>query len=160
MYDNDVIKLRQHVAKLFTIYDLYTMYNDTFRTRLEEECKECLIPFEAFIAFRKHYEDILTAFKNEVYSGDYKNIRDNKKLHFWMNSGTIKISTINSFKGWESEVVFLILEKKYDTSTSFNMSFDELLYTGITRTRGNLVVINFGNEEYHKKLQPIIGSIK
>lgn len=160
MYDNDVIKLRQHVAKLFTIYDLYTMYNDTFRTRIEEECKECLIPFEAFIAFRKHYEDILTAFKNEVYSGDYKNIRDNKKLHFWMNCGTIKISTINSFKGWESEVVFLILEKKYDTSTSFNMSFDELLYTGITRTRGNLVVINFGNEEYHKKLQPIIGSIK
>lgn len=160
MYDNDVIKLRQHIAKLFTIYDLYTMYSDTFRTRLEEECNECLIPFEAFIAFRKHYENILKLFKNDVYNGDYKNIRENKKLHFWMNSGTIKISTINSFKGWESEVVFLILEKKYDTSTDFNLSFDELLYTGITRTRGNLVVINFGNEEYHKKLQPIIGSIK
>ena len=73
-----------------------------------------------------------------------------------MNSGTIKISTINSFKGWESDVVFLILEKKYDTSTTFNISFDELLYTGITRSRKNLVIINFGNEEYNVKMRPLI----
>lgn len=43
--------------------------------------------------------------------------------------GTINISTINSFKGWESEIVFLIIEPKYERSTTFNMSFDELLYT-------------------------------
>ena len=54
-----------------------------------------------------------------------------------MNCGTIKISTINSFKGWESEVVFLIIEPKYDITTSFNMSFDELLYTGLTRCKRN-----------------------
>lgn len=77
-----------------------------------------------------------------------------------MNSGTIKISTINSFKGWESEVVFLILEPKYESSTSFNLSFDELLYTGITRTIRNLVIINFGNEEYDKKVRPIINGLK
>lgn len=73
-----------------------------------------------------------------------------------MNSGTLKISTINSFKGWESEVVFLILEPKYETSTSFNLSFDELLYTGLTRCRRNLIVINFGNNEYDVKIRPII----
>ena len=83
-----------------------------------------------------------------------------KKLHFWMNSGTLKVSTINSFKGWESEVVFLILEPKYETSTSFNLSFDELLYTGLTRCRRNLVVINFGNKEYDTKIRPIIDKIK
>ena len=77
-----------------------------------------------------------------------------------MNSGTIKISTINSFKGWESEVVFLILEPKYESSTSFNLSFDELLYTGITRTIRNLVIINYGNDEYDKKVRPIIDSLK
>lgn len=160
MWDNDVIKLRQHIAKLFTIYDLYTEFSSTFKKRLEEECKECLIPIEAFMAFREHYADILKSFKGEVYHGDYKFIRDNKKLHFWMNSGTIKISTINSFKGWESEVVFLILEPKYESSTSFNISFDELLYTGITRTIRNLVIINFGNEEYDKKVRPIINGLK
>ena len=77
-----------------------------------------------------------------------------------MNSGTLKVSTINSFKGWESEVVFLILEPKYETSTSFNFSFDELLYTGLTRCRRNLVVINFGNQEYDIKIRPIINQIK
>ena len=77
-----------------------------------------------------------------------------------MNSGTIKISTINSFKGWESEVVFLILEPKYEHSNSFNNSFDELLYTGLTRCRRNLVIINFGNQEYDLKIRPIIELVK
>lgn len=160
MWDNDVIKLRQHIAKLFTIYDLYMEFSMTFKLRLEEECRDCHIPFDAFIGFREHYKEILDSFKNEVYDGDYKFIRDNKKLHFWMNSGTIKISTINSFKGWESEVVFLILEPKYESSTSFNLSFDELLYTGITRTIRNLVIINYGNDKYDKKVRPIIDSLK
>lgn len=77
-----------------------------------------------------------------------------------MNSGTIKISTINSFKGWESEVVFLVLEPKYDKSTTFNLSFDELLYTGITRCKRNLIVINFVNEEYDIKIRPLIAKLK
>lgn len=145
---------------LFTIYDLYVSFPDTFKERLIEECEKCRISFDVLIAFRKHYEEVLTQFKKEVYSSNYKNIRDNKKLHFWMNSGTIKISTINSFKGWESEVVFLVLEPKYDKSTTFNLSFDELLYTGITRCKRNLIVINFGNEEYDIKIRPLIAKLK
>jgi len=160
LYDNDIIKVRQRVAILFSIYDLCTRFTNTFESRLEEECQKCGISLNAFKAFRKHYSSILAQFQHEVYSDSYKNIRDNKKLHFWMNSGTIKISTINSFKGWESEVVFLILEPKYESSTSFNMSFDELLYTGITRTIRNLEIINYGNEEYDEKIRPIINSLK
>jgi len=77
-----------------------------------------------------------------------------------MNSGTIKISTINSFKGWESELIFLILEQKFDHSTEFNSAFDELLYTAITRCRSKLIIINFGNEEYDRKMRPIIDNVK
>lgn len=160
LYDNDIINIRQLVARLFTIYDLAQEYENTFDERLSEECVKSGISYEAFLAFRKYYSEQLTAFKATVYGGKYKNIRDNKKLHFWMNSGTIKISTINSFKGWESEVVFLILEPKYEHSTSFNMSFDELLYTGLTRCRRNLVIINFGNYEYDNKMRPLINAIK
>ena len=160
MYDNDIIKVRQHVAVLFSIYDLCGSFTDTFESRLDEECQKCGITLDTFKAFRKHYSEILSQFKQEVYSGNYKHIRDNKKLHFWMNSGTLKVSTINSFKGWESEVVFLILEPRYETSTSFNLSFDELLYTGLTRCRRNLVVINFGNQEYDLKMRPLIDKIK
>lgn len=158
--DNDIIKVRQHIAVLFSIYDLYVNFTDTFESRLDEECQKCGISLDAFIAFRKHYSKILSQFKQEVYSDNYKNIRDNKKLHFWINSGTLKVSTINSFKGWESEVVFLILEPRYEATTSFNLSFDELLYTGLTRCRRNLVVINFGNQEYDLKMRPLIDKIK
>lgn len=87
---------------------------------------------------------------------DYSKIRDSKKLNFFMNTGTIKISTIHSFKGWESEVVFLILEKNNESSSSF----DELLYTGLTRTRSNLIVINLGNQEYHKNMKRLIETYK
>lgn len=159
-YDNDFVRLRQHIAKLFTIYDLYSQYSDTFINRLKEECNICGITTEAFLAFIKHYNEDLNTFKSKVYSHDYKKIRDNKKLHFWMNSGTIKISTINSFKGWESEVVFMIIEPKYEKTTSFNYSFDELLYTGLTRCKRNLFVINFGNAEYDNKIRPLIDRLK
>lgn len=108
------------------------------------------------LAFVDKYKDELTKFKKQVYSSDYKVIRENKKLHFWMNSGTIKISTIHSFKGWESEVVFLIVEKRED----YSVSFDELLYTGLTRCKSNLIIINFGNEEYHEKIKPLIEKVK
>lgn len=159
-FSNDVSKIYQRIAVLFSIYDLYTDFADAFSSRLDEECQKCGISLNAFKAFRKHYAEDLEQFKQEVYNDDYKKIRDNKKLHFWMNSGTIKISTINSFKGWESEVVFLILEPQYGGPTAFNQSFDELLYTGLTRCRRNLVVINFGNNEYDKKLRPLIYAIR
>lgn len=40
------------------------------------------------------------------------------------------------------------------------MSFDELLYTGLTRTKRNLFVVNFGNAEYDQKMRPLIKSLK
>lgn len=159
LYENDVVRLRRQVAVLFTLFDLYSIY-PSFKDRLIEECNKCGIIFNAFIGFRKHYEEILQKFKFDVYNDNYQSIRDNKKIHFWMNTGMIKISTINSFKGWESEVVFLIIEPTAIENTYFNHTFDELLYTGITRARKNLVIINFGNVEYDRKLRPLIDNLK
>ncbi|ELI6456102.1 ATP-binding domain-containing protein [Flavobacterium psychrophilum] len=73
-----------------------------------------------------------------------------------MNSGTVKISTIHSFKGWESDTLFLIIENNFANQTNF----DEILYTGITRCRSNLLLINFGNENYHSKIKQVIGKVK
>ena len=82
---------------------------------------------------------------------NYKNIRRKKRKHFHINSGLIKISTIHSFKGMECEWVFLVINQ--------SLSNDELLYTGITRARSNIVIINFGNEYYDHKLKNIIEKI-
>lgn len=89
LYDKDIIKLRQIIVRLFTIYDLTLNFKSVFDERLREECINYGISYEAFLAFRKHYDKELLNFKAQVYSDNYKNIRDNKKLHFWMNSGTI-----------------------------------------------------------------------
>ena len=122
------------------------------------DCDACKL--RQMLWLLEEYEEQLDQFRKDVKGDNYKSIRDNKKIHFWMNSGTIKVSTINSFKGWESEVVFLILEPRYNMTTTFNLSFDELLYTGLTRCRRNLFVINYGNEEYDEKIRPLIESFK
>lgn len=80
-----------------------------------------------------------------------KYIRDNKKHHFWYDRGMLKLSTIHSFKGWEANTLFLILEEQYEGS-DFQTSFEELIYTAITRSKTNLVVLNYGNSKHHKNM--------
>ena len=52
---------------------------------------------------------------------------------------TMKLSTVHSFKGWEIHTVFLLIDE--------NSTF-ELVYTGITRARQNIIIINLGNPEF------------
>ena len=113
------------------------------------------INFEAFLAYLEHYKLEIGNFRSKVLNADYEFIRKNKKMNFWMNCGMIKISTIHSFKGWESKAVFLIVENEIAQT-----AFDELLYTGITRAKEYLVVINFGNEAYHQILKPAFDKVK
>lgn len=77
-------------------------------------------------------------------------IRRSKKMSFWMNRGTSKLSTIHSFKGWEIRNLVLLLEP--DTRVDeggASIGIDELIYTGLTRCRKHLFLINFGNDGYH-----------
>ena len=108
---------------------------------------------EEIINFKKNFSP-----KN--IESELEKIRTNKKYNFWFNSGTVKLSTVHSFKGWESELLFLIIEPKYRESNKFNMAFDEILYTGITRSRSQLVIINYGNTDYHERLKKIVDKVK
>lgn len=74
---------------------------------------------------------------------EIENIRNNKKIHFWMNSGLVKMSTIHSFKGWEVPTLFLLLDTLNDRFPKH-----ELIYTAITRSRFNLVVLSIGSQIY------------
>ena len=138
-------------------YELYREYPNTFGEILETLCKRNRFEFCDFLKILSNFEREYIDFKNRIFdvSSEYDDIRENKKLHFRMNSGTIKISTVHSFKGWESEVVFLLIEDK-----GLETSFDELLYTGLTRTRTNLIVINLGNLEYHANMKQLIETYK
>lgn len=149
------------LSVLFTIYDLYKEYGEKFKDKLDYYTSKFKTTTKDYLTFREKYEseinDFIKDFGPKRQTSNLKMIRNNKKIHFYMNSGTVKISTVHSFKGWESETLFLILEKKY---SQMQMTFDEILYTGITRSRANLIIINFGNEEYHNKLKTLIDKVK
>lgn len=74
-------------------------------------------------------------------------IRRYRRNHFSIKTGTVKLSSIHSFKGWESHTVFLIIEPcKSDAIQDFESV--ELIYTAITRAQVNLFILNMGNEKY------------
>lgn len=78
--------------------------------------------------------------KNEI-----EKIRKNKKIHFKVNSGLIKFSTIHSFKGWESKTLFLIV----NLNNTMEGAYKELIYTGFTRCTDNLIILNIKDEKLH-----------
>ena len=81
--------------------------------------------------------------ENDI-SSDLESIRRSKKYHFEMRTGFMKISTIHSFKGWDIPYLFLIIDAQTDLEKA------ELIYTGITRARYRLFIINIVNNSYHK----------
>lgn len=91
---------------------------------------------------------------NHVFGLDYNDRRRHKKS-FWMGDGRLKMCTIYSFKGWESQNVVIYIPEDYvfkinfdgeeDLSSADNL--DSLVYTAITRTRCNLIVLN-NNSRY------------
>ena len=98
--------------------------------------EDTMITFET----KEEYNGLLASERDiNLIKQNLEKIRRAKKSGFWLNAGMIKISTVHSFKGWEIHTVFLLIDKN---------STDELIYTGITRARKNIVIINFGNPKY------------
>lgn len=95
-------------------------------------------------------------FEEENFKKQLEDFRRNKKLHFFMNTGTIKLSTIHSFKGWEIPTLFLIIEDESDNKNQFTT--DELIYTAFTRCRQNLIIINLGNKRYDDFFSHVINN--
>lgn len=107
---------------------------------------------------QEEYNQIMQMhFINSRPEDEIRKIRKNRKANFWMNRGTVKLSTIHSFKGWESPAVFLVIENdvavddliKLQDGVIFPRKFaDEMVYTGMTRCQNFLFVINLGNPLY------------
>lgn len=122
-----------------------------YMLRMESK-EETNTMFESREDFIKLCPNATTGFEKNA---DIERIRKNKKANFWMNRGTIKLSTIHSFKGWESPALFLVIEENVKSNSVLNNQdkpeefSDELVYTGLTRCQNFLFIINLGNELYH-----------
>lgn len=120
---------------------------------LRKESKENTnIMFETREEFIKVFPNSTTGLEK---NSEIEKIRKNRKANFWMNRGTIKLSTIHSFKGWESPALFLVIEDSIGSNAVLNNQLqpgefsDELVYTGLTRCQNYLFIINLGNQVYH-----------
>jgi len=114
------------------------------------------IMFETEEEFQKFVPNSFSGYETNKH---INNIRKNRKTQFWMNRGSFKLSTIHSFKGWESPVLFLVIEDNLIDNKDLQISqsnrykpfefSNELVYTGITRCKDYLFIINLNNEAYH-----------
>lgn len=81
------------------------------------------------------------------YKRDYDRLEKVEKNRFTVLTRRLKLSTIQSFKGWESPTVICIIQN--DRYADDNVvSSSELIYVGLTRAKENLLVINIGNQQY------------
>lgn len=148
---------------LLTLADLHKIHPGAFDGKLDHYCRKYGTTPEKFWNWFNTYKMPISDFQYTLNSPGIRRqqeiIRNNKKIHFFMNSGTIKLSTVHSFKKWESELLFLIVERKYRTTTIFQQAFDEIIYTGLTRSRANLIILNYGNNDYHERLRDLVTSV-
>ncbi len=64
-----------------------------------------------------------------------------KKRHFNANSGLMKIATTHSFKGFEADTTFLIIQPN---------DSPEIVYAGLTRAANNLYIIDLDTSNVYK----------
>lgn len=97
-------------------------------------------------AERRELADLLSE-GTETFRRRIKDIRRGRKVHFQMNAGTVKLSTVHSFKGWEAHTIVLVLGESVDADDEAFTS-DELVYTAITRARQNLLIVDTADGRY------------
>ncbi|MBQ6750494.1 MAG: AAA family ATPase [Bacteroidaceae bacterium] len=150
--DEDKLK---SLSRLIVLYDLNTVYNGVFGVQLNYFFKKNKCQQNLFENIMKRSYQKMSQYLGDMMTKDYNNIREHKKAHFYMHPGCIKISTIHSFKGWDSRMVFLIIDKHVANSSVL----DEMVYTGITRCKEHLYIINIGNDAYDRKIKPLMESV-
>lgn len=92
----------------------------------------------------KFFETTKNMEVNHVFENEDEERHHRHKKAFWMGDSRLKISTIHSFKGWEVLNVILYIPENYYESDDV---YDQIVYTAMTRTRQNLIVIN-ANKRY------------
>lgn len=145
----DVVILSQTCSILRDLDHSYRM-NPQCKTMTTFETKEQYDKLKEIHHIKDEDSPITYRFRNDI-----KQIRRNKKIHFSMDTKHLKLSTIHSYKGWESPTVILILAPEYKgDKMQYTVKPDEnnaeLIYTAITRCKENLFILNCGNEKYHQ----------
>ena len=106
---------------------------------------------------KTQYEEVIRNSSPTYIRKDLEEIRRAAKTHFTTACPQLKLSTIHSFKGWESNSIVLILQPEMSNDESFEgykiqerENTPALIYTALTRAKCNLFIINLGNPTYNQ----------
>jgi len=83
---------------------------------------------------------------NHVFEEDDEVRFHPHKKAFWMGDSRLKMSTVHSFKGWELLNIIIYIPPRAPES---NKKLDAIVYTAITRTRENVIILN-ANHRYNE----------
>lgn len=115
-----------------------------YRQRTNEQTEITFISNETLERLKQIHQVTDEKAANWKFNRDFEALERTRKQLFTTDKRCLKISTIQSFKGWESPSVIVILHN----TTSRPMS-PQTIYTAITRARENMYIINIGNDTYH-----------
>lgn len=138
----DLVVLGQSITLLRDIDDTYSKAVKV----------QSMINFET-----KTQYDIVKKSSPMYFWKDLEEIRRAAKTHFTTVCRQLKLSTIQSFKGWESNSIILILQPEMNRDEIFDgykiqdrENTPALIYTALTRAKCNLFIINLGNSTYNQ----------
>ena len=138
---NDVCVLSSSIEELRNLeYNMRTIHMDHMEYA------------ERVVETKEEYDEICRLEKSwGSIEWKLRGIRRIRRFNFQIDSGKIKLCTVQSFKGWETNTLFIILEDNKDSKSK-----DEILYTALTRCKENLVIINRSSIEYDQFFRAVL----
>jgi hypothetical protein len=121
-----------------------------YRQRTNEQTEITFISNETLERLKQIHQVTDEKAANWKFNRDFEALERTRKQLFTTDKRCLKISTIQSFKGWESPSVIVILENDIVLhNTTFRPMSPQTIYTAITRARENMYIINIDNDTYH-----------
>ena len=114
-----------------------------YRQRTNEQTEITFISTEALEKLKQIHNVSDERAANWKFNRDFEALDRTRKQLFTTEKRCLKISTIQSFKGWESPSVIVILESDFALhNTTFRPMSPQTIYTAITRARENMYIIS------------------
>lgn len=121
-----------------------------YRQRTNEQTEMTFISNETLERLKQIHQVTDEKAANWKFNRDFEALERTRKQLFTTDKRCLKISTIQSFKGWESPSVIVILENDFVLhNATFRPMSPQTIYTAITRARENMYIINIDNDTYH-----------
>ena len=151
----NIINDDNNEARDFVVLASYTKLlrnlDYAYRQRTGQTTEVTFVATEPFEKLKKIHNVVDEQHADWKFNRDYEALERARKQQFTTDKRCLKISTIQSFKGWESSSVIVILDEGLlKEKSTFDPMAPETIYTAITRAKENLYIVNYGNIMYNE----------